>query len=51
MVVVNLFMGGLIARSVPAACAVPAVAFLIVALLIGACGPLTNARQLEEIAA
>jgi putative MFS transporter len=49
MVVLNLFMAGLIAANLLAAFALTAGAFVGVALLIGAFGPLTNARSLEEI--
>ncbi len=49
MVVLNLLMPGLIATALPAAFVLTAGAFVGVAVLIGAFGPLTNARSLEEI--
>ncbi len=49
MVVLSVFMPGLIATRLPAAFALTAGAFLVVALLIGVFGPRTNARSLEQI--
>lgn len=49
MVLLNLFMPGLMAKSLPAAFTLIGGAFLAVALIIGVFGPLTNARPLEEI--
>ena len=43
-------MPALIAQDVRYALGVPALAFTVVAALIGQFGPLTNARSLEEVA-
>jgi putative MFS transporter len=49
MVAVSLVMPGLIATNVPAAFGLMIVAFVGVAVLIGAFGPRTNARPLEAV--
>lgn len=50
LVLVSLAMPALIAQDVRYALGVPALAFAVVAALIGRFGPLTNARSLEEVA-